>query len=148
MIGSSGVGKSSLVNHWFGRARQVVHVIDDNDRGRHTTSRRELFALPGGALVIDTPGMRELGHWIAERPEPADHAFDDIAALAERCRFRNCRHADEPGCAVRDAISPERLASFHKLADERRTGAARQTLTAKLAETRRARARKPPPTDD
>jgi len=147
LLGSSGVGKSSLLNAIAGTA-QPTRAIRGDQRGRHTTTRRELFASPEGRLWIDTPGMRELGHWIAERPEPADHAFDDIAALAERCRFRNCRHADEPGCAVRDAISPERLASFHKLADERRTGAARQTLTAKLAETRRARARKPPPTDD
>ena len=147
LLGSSGVGKSSLLNAIAGTA-QPTRAIRSDQRGRHTTTRRELFAGPDGRLWIDTPGMRELGQWMTERADPADHAFDDIAALAEHCRFRDCRHIDEPGCAVAGAIAPDRLASFHKLADERRTGATRQTLTTKLAETRRARARKPPPADD
>jgi ribosome biogenesis GTPase len=153
LLGSSGVGKSSLLNAIAGTA-QPTGAIRADDRGRHTTTRRELFASAAGGLWIDTPGMRELGAWIAERdagaPDPA--AFDDIAALAAACRFGDCRHLDEPGCAVRGAVSPDRLASFHKLAGERRAAAARQTQTRKLAETRRARtgkpAKKPPGGDD
>jgi ribosome biogenesis GTPase / thiamine phosphate phosphatase len=145
LLGSSGVGKSSLLNAIAGTA-QPIRAIRADQRGRHTTARRELFAGAGGGLWIDTPGMRELGQWLAD-PEPAAPAFDDIAALAAHCRFRDCLHRDEPGCAVRDAIAPDRLASFHKLAAERRTGAARQSQTARLAESRRAR-KKPPPADD
>ena len=149
LLGSSGVGKSSLLNAVAGTA-QPTRAIRADQRGRHTTTRRELFAGAGGGLWIDTPGMRELGQWLAEpdaatADAAADLAFDDIAALAERCRFRDCRHGDEPGCAVAGAVSAERLASFRKLADERRTGAARQALAPKLAETRRVRAKKPPP---
>jgi ribosome biogenesis GTPase len=147
LVGSSGVGKSSLLNAIAGTT-QATRAIRDDDRGRHTTTRRELFASAAGGLWIDTPGMRELGQWIAEQPDDTAAAFDDIAALAARCRFRNCRHRDEPGCAVRGAIPADRLASFHKLAGERRSAATRQGQTAKLAETRRARARKPPPKPD
>jgi len=153
LLGSSGVGKSSLLNAVAGTA-QPTGAIRADDRGRHTTTRRELFASDAGGLWIDTPGMRELGQWIAEQDAgaPGAAAFDDIAALAAGCRFRNCRHVDEPGCAVRGAIAPERLASFHKLTGERRTATARQTQTRKLAETRRVRAgkpaRKPPAGDD
>lgn len=144
LLGSSGVGKSSLLNAVAGTA-QPTRAIRADDRGRHTTTRRELFATDAGGLWIDTPGMRELGLWIAEQdasaPDPA--AFEDIAARARGCRFRDCRHVDEPGCAVRGAVSPDRLASFHKLTGERRAATARQTQTRKLAETRRARATKP-----
>jgi ribosome biogenesis GTPase len=152
LLGSSGVGKSSLLNAIAGTA-QPIGAIRADDRGRHTTTRRELFASAAGGLWIDTPGMRELGSWIAERdagaPDPT--AFDDITALAAACRFRDCHHVDEPGCAVRGAVSPDRLASFHKLTGERRTATARQTQTRKLAETRRTRAAKPakkPPSGD
>jgi ribosome biogenesis GTPase len=147
LLGSSGVGKSSLLNAVAGTA-QLTAAIRADDRGRHTTTRRELFAGATGGLWIDTPGMRELGHWIAEddaAASPLDPAaFDDIAALAASCRFRDCRHVDEPGCAVRAAIPPDRLASFHKLTGERRAATARQSQTRKLAETRRVRATKPP----
>jgi ribosome biogenesis GTPase len=151
LLGSSGVGKSSLLNAIAGTAQPTAAIRDD-DRGRHTTTRRELFATATGGLWIDTPGMRELGQWIAEHDaasattaaggEPA--AFDDIAALARGCRFRDCRHLDEPGCAVRGAVAPDRLASYHKLTGERRAATARQTQTRKLAETRRTQAAKPP----
>jgi ribosome biogenesis GTPase len=155
LLGSSGVGKSSLLNAVAGTA-QSTGAIRADDRGRHTTTRRELFATDAGGLWIDTPGMRELGQWIAEQDASAAAAaaavFDDIAALAGSCRFRDCRHLDEPGCAVRDALPPDRLASYHKLAGERRAATARQTETRKLTETRRVRAakptRKPPGSDD
>jgi ribosome biogenesis GTPase len=156
LLGSSGVGKSSLLNAIAGTA-QPTGAIRADDRGRHTTTRRELFTSDAGGLWIDTPGMRELGSWIAApdagAPGPADAtAFDDIARLAATCRFRDCRHLDEPGCAVRSAIAADRLASFHKLTGERRAATARQTQTRKLAETRRTRAgkpaKKPPGGDD
>jgi ribosome biogenesis GTPase len=89
--------------------------------------------------------MRELGHWVEEQDSDEDVAFDDIAALAQDCKFRDCQHRDEPGCAVRGALPPARLASFHKLSDERRAGATRQKLARKLTETRKAKTRKPPP---
>jgi ribosome biogenesis GTPase len=155
LLGSSGAGKSSLLNAIAGTAQPTAAIRAD-DRGRHTTTRRELFASDAGGLWIDTPGMRELGQWIAEdaaaSTAAADAAaFDDIARLAAACRFRDCRHLDEPGCAVRAAVPPDRLASFHKLTGERRAATARQTQTRKLAETRRTRAGKPakkPPTGD
>jgi ribosome biogenesis GTPase len=153
LLGSSGVGKSSLLNAIAGTA-QPTGALRDDERGRHTTTRRELFRGAGGGLWIDTPGMRELGQWIAQ--DAADRAaaddaadtFGDIAELARSCRFRDCRHGDEPGCAVRGTVAPDRLASFHKLAGERLTGATRQGEAQRLAETRRARAKKPAPGGD
>ena len=151
LLGSSGVGKSSLLNAVAGTA-QPTRAIRADERGRHTTTRRELFPGAGGGLWIDTPGMRELGQWIAQdapsgatADADAADAFDDIAELAGRCRFRDCRHLDEPGCAVRGGVAADRLASYHKLAGERRTGAARQGQAQRLAETRRAKIKKPVP---
>lgn len=101
-VGSSGVGKSTLINRLLGAARQETGVVRDHDqRGQHTTTQRELLFLPGGAMVIDTPGLRELTPWF----DVGDVSFADIAELAQRCRFRNCTHGSEPGCAVRDAIA-------------------------------------------
>jgi ribosome biogenesis GTPase len=146
LLGSSGVGKSSLLNTIAG-TEQTIRAIRGDARGRHTTTRRELFVTETGGLWIDTPGMRELGHWVEEQDE--DVVFDDITELAQRCKFRDCGHRDEPGCAVRGAIPAARLASFHKLSAERRSGATRQSGAQKLAETRKARAKKPaPPSDD
>jgi ribosome biogenesis GTPase / thiamine phosphate phosphatase len=138
LLGSSGVGKSSLLNALIGTMQEVREIRAD-ERGRHTTTRRELFLAPDGSLWIDTPGMRELAQWIDEDDETA---FDDITELAQGCKFRDCRHRDEPGCAVRAAVPAERLASFHKLADERRVAAARREAAAKLAESRRSKSKK------
>jgi ribosome biogenesis GTPase len=122
LIGSSGVGKSSLANRVLGRETQHVNAIRDDDaRGRHTTTRRELLLLPGGGMLIDTPGMREFG--LFEDAGGVDATFADIAGVAEGCRFADCRHESEPGCAVREAIAvgaigAERWASYRKLHKE------------------------------
>lgn len=120
-VGSSGVGKSTLINSLLGEPALKTNGLRNDDRGRHTTTRRALFALPGGAMVIDTPGMRELGLWDAE--EGVNAAFSDIEALAASCRFRDCTHTGEPGCAVRAALArgeldEARLQSFLRLRTE------------------------------
>ena len=107
LLGSSGVGKSTLVNRLLGTAAQRVSDIGTDGRGRHTTTSRQLHALPGGALLIDTPGMRELQPWADE--SAVQSAFDDISALAESCRFADCAHSGEPDCAVVDAVATGRL---------------------------------------
>jgi ribosome biogenesis GTPase len=142
MLGSSGVGKSTLLNALIG-THQLVREIRDDDRGKHTTTHRELFVAPDGGMWVDTPGMRELAQWVDE--SEAEPVFDDITELATKCRFRDCKHRDEPGCAVRGAVAPERLASFYKLADERVTAAERQAKAEKLAEHRKARQKAPKP---
>jgi ribosome biogenesis GTPase len=120
-IGSSGVGKSTLINRLLGTERQEVGAVREDDKGRHTTTHRELLVTPQGGLVIDTPGMRELGLWEAE--EGVQATFTDIEALAAGCRFNDCRHLNEPGCAVQEALRagglpPERLESYRKLVQE------------------------------
>lgn len=121
-IGSSGVGKSSLINRLLGHEMQVVSAIrEDDQRGRHTTTRRELLPLPGGGVLIDTPGMRELG--LIEDEGGVDTVFADIAELAGSCRFADCGHESEPGCAIREAlaigtISADRWQSYRKLQRE------------------------------
>jgi ribosome biogenesis GTPase / thiamine phosphate phosphatase len=103
LLGSSGVGKSTIVNRLLGRDLQEVEQVRESDsRGRHTTTARQLFALPGGALLMDTPGLRELQLWDAN--EGISQTFAEIEAFAARCRFTNCTHGREPGCAVQAAI--------------------------------------------
>jgi ribosome biogenesis GTPase len=142
LLGSSGVGKSTLLNALVGEPAQLTLPIRGDDRGRHATTRRELFVAGDGALWIDTPGMRELGQFIADEDEEEVDSFDDIAALAEGCRFADCRHAGEPGCAVAGVVDAERLASFHKLASERVVVARDQSAARRIAETRRAKAKR------
>ena len=108
LVGMSGVGKSTLVNALLGRAAQEVGDVRAGDaRGRHTTTHRELFLTESGALLIDTPGMREMGLWEIEEVAP----FDDVVALAATCRFSDCRHLTEPGCAIRAALEGGTLTS-------------------------------------
>ncbi len=119
LLGSSGAGKSTLTNTLLGTATQDTGAVREHDsRGKHTTTTRSLFCLPGGACVIDTPGLRALRPDVDEATLSASYA--DIDALAARCRFRDCRHHDEPGCAVRDGIDADRLKNFHKLLREAR----------------------------
>lgn len=102
LLGSSGVGKSTIINALLGDARQATQDIRKADsKGRHTTTHRELFVLPGGGLLIDTPGLRELQLWGTE--EDLEKAFPDVEELVAKCRFANCLHTSEPGCAVLDA---------------------------------------------
>jgi len=117
LIGPSGAGKSTLVNALLGDDRQRVSEVRAADhKGRHTTTSRELFVLSGAGMLIDTPGMRELGIWDAAAG--LGGAFADIEALAADCRFRDCSHDGEPGCAVTGAVAADRLASWRKLARE------------------------------
>jgi len=118
-LGSSGVGKTTLVNRLSGAARTTAPVRAGDDRGVHTTTRRELLVTAAHGIIVDTPGMRELALF----EDAADTAFDDVAAIAAGCRFADCRHKAEPGCAVVAAVAAgqlaaARLAGFHKLADE------------------------------
>ena len=122
LLGSSGVGKSTFVNRLLGREHQrTLEVRASDDRGRHATTHREMFLLPEGWLLIDVPGLRELQLWGGD--ESLDSVFHDVAALAVECRFRDCRHEGEPGCAVLSAIEEgrldaTRLESHHKLRRE------------------------------
>ena len=137
LLGSSGAGKSTLTNSLTqslgtgtgtgtgsGAAQDTGPNRQGDSRGRHTTTARSLHPLPGGACVIDTPGLRTLR--LDGEAQALDAVFEDIAQLAQRCRFRDCGHRDEPGCAVREAVAPARLRNFHKLLREAR----RDTLTA------------------
>ena len=124
LIGSSGVGKSTLINCLLGEKHLDTNGLSNDEKGRHTTTHRELILLPSGGMVIDTPGMRELGMWDAG--DGIDQTFSDIEKLALKCRFRDCTHSgSEPGCAVQEAVEHgelpiERLRSWQKLMNENR----------------------------
>ncbi len=153
LLGASGAGKSTLVNALVGE--DVAHTADVREgdaKGRHTTVVRELIPLPEGGVIVDTPGLRGLGLWDADAG--LDLAFPDIGALAENCRFRDCTHAHEPGCAVKDAVeadqlAPRRLHSWRRLQvelddlthrqEEQRRGATPESGRAGPARTRRRR---------
>lgn len=141
LLGSSGVGKSTLVNALGGRALMATQAIREGDeRGRHTTTHRELILLPTGGLILDTPGMRELGMWDAE--DGVTQTFADIEALAEACKFRDCGHDREPGCAVQAALADgtldaERLASWKKLQREMAHERRKEDPAARKAEQQR-----------
>jgi ribosome biogenesis GTPase len=122
LLGSSGAGKSTLTNVLLGEQRMATREVREADsKGRHTTTHRELVELPGGAFLVDTPGMRELQLWASE--ESVNATFGDVEHWAAQCRFSDCLHSNEPGCAVRQAVAdglldPERLGSLHKLRKE------------------------------
>lgn len=125
LLGSSGAGKSTLTNTLLGTAVQDTGAVREHDsRGKHTTTSRSLHRLPGGGCVIDTPGLRALRPDADERTVAA--TFGDVEALALHCRFRDCRHHDEPGCAVRAGVAGDRLRNYHKLLREAR----RDTMSA------------------
>lgn len=130
LVGSSGVGKSTLINRLFGEELMRTREVRAKDsRGRHTTTHRQLFKHPDGGLLIDNPGIREVQLWASE--EALAGSFNDIESLAGSCRFRDCSHQSEPGCAVLAAVSrgtleEARLASYHKLAKELRYLALKQ----------------------
>lgn len=144
LLGSSGVGKSTLVNRRCGGGQATGSVREDDSKGRHTTTARHLIPLPGGGLLLDTPGMRELGLW--DGAEGLDATFGDVTGLIARCRFRDCGHETEPGCAIRAALEsgelePDRFASWRKLqreqafADRRHNPAVRRQQKAKRKRT-------------
>lgn len=144
LLGSSGVGKSTLVNRLLGREAHATRAIrEDDDRGRHATTHRQLVVLPGGALLVDTPGLREIG--LFEDGGGVAGAFPELQELAARCRFGDCRHEGEPDCAVRGALEagsldPARLASFRKL--EREAAALRARRDARAGSERRRERRR------
>ena len=143
LLGSSGVGKSSLINALLGGARLATQAVrDGDDRGRHTTTTRQLLPVPSGGVLIDTPGMRELQLWDAA--DGIGRTFGAIQELAARCKFRDCKHAGEPGCAVRaavaaEALDAERVESFHKLEREEQFLEAKQDAAVRSQRTKELR---------
>jgi ribosome biogenesis GTPase len=143
LVGSSGVGKSTLVNRWLGReAMATQETRADDDEGRHTTSHRELLPLPGGGVVIDTPGIRELQLWDNSSSGALEDAFADVEELAATCRFADCAHGVEPGCAVQEALragtlSRPRYDSWRKLQRELRAIAVRADARLRREEKRK-----------
>ncbi len=138
LLGSSGVGKSTLINTIENRTIMKVNAIrEDDSKGRHTTTHRQLIKLSSGAMIIDTPGMRELGLWDAN--DGVAEAFDDITALEASCRFRDCSHTHEPGCAIRRAIEDgtldeARVENYLKLKEESESTASKAEIMRKRRE--------------
>ena len=141
LVGSSGVGKSTLINHLRGDDHLKVQTVREHDDcGRHTTTHRELIVLPGGGLVLDTPGMRELQLWDGE--QSLQFVFEDIEALAGQCFFNDCRHQDEPRCAVREAlgegtIDTGRYESYGRLQKELKYVARRRDKLSEIFEKKK-----------
>jgi ribosome biogenesis GTPase len=144
LLGSSGVGKSTLANRLLGQELQATKEIADDGRGRHTTTSRQLIRLPGGALLVDTPGLREIQLWDAD--EGIHEAFADVDELAAGCRFNDCAHLREPGCAVQAAIDDgllprERLQSYRALQRELKRLAMKQDARLRSEERKKWAAR-------
>ncbi len=142
LVGSSGVGKSTIVNQLAGEDLMRVQSLRADDRGKHTTTARYLVVLPGGGMLLDTPGMRTILMWEGE--EGLTRTFEDIEELAGSCRFRDCTHGPEPGCAIREALAnggldPGRFQSYLKLQREIRHHARQTDVSLRLAEQRRWR---------
>lgn len=143
LVGPSGAGKSTLVNALLGEQRQVTRDVRVSDgRGRHTTVARELIQIPEGGVLIDTPGLRALG--LTGSDEGISSAFPDIEQASRSCRFRDCTHHDEPGCAVRSAVEsgslpPARLASYHKLVGEAQVAASRTDTRLRAEQQRKSK---------
>ncbi|MCE2543278.1 MAG: ribosome small subunit-dependent GTPase A, partial [Acidobacteria bacterium] len=140
-------GKSSIINHLLGSERQQTRRVHRRtSRGRHTTVHRELMLRPAGGVIIDTPGMRELRLW--DTGQALEATFDDVDALAGDCRFRDCRHRSEPGCAVREAVAAGRLPAarlnhFRRLEIERTVLQERQQQLSRMAEARQDQPSRP-----
>lgn len=148
VLGSSGVGKSTLINTLLGEEMMKVNEArEDDDRGRHTTTHRELIILKDGGMIIDTPGMREIGLWSeGEDNNALSDTFSEIDVLSEKCRFRDCTHTNEPGCAVLKAINDgeldeERLTSYKKLKRELIFIESKKNAKLKLEEKRKMKAK-------
>jgi ribosome biogenesis GTPase len=140
LLGSSGVGKSTLANRLLGHEAQATKTLAEDGTGRHTTVARQLIRLPGGALLVDTPGLREVQLWDAD--EGIEQAFADVDDLAAGCRFNDCAHEQEPGCAVQEAIDEgrlprERLQSYRALQRELHRLAAKQDARLRAEEKKK-----------
>jgi ribosome biogenesis GTPase len=143
LLGSSGVGKSTLINALAGEELLTTQEISADGRGRHTTTRRQLVALPGSGLLIDTPGLREVQLWATE--DSLEGAFEDVIEFLAKCRFNDCRHETEPDCAIHAAIadgrlSPARWESYVKLQRELQWLERRSDKRARAEENHRLRA--------
>ena len=134
-LGPSGVGKSSLINRLLGAETLTTGEVRHDGKGRHTTTHRQLLPLPDGGALIDTPGLREVG--LAPSGDGIDSTFEDVTSLAAGCRFPDCTHVHEPGCAVKDAVATERLAAYHK--QRREAAALARRMDKRLASEERRR---------